>query len=484
METRPVLDDQERADEAIATYSEGAARLSRKRLLLTAATGAGGALAAALVVPAFSLGPNATKVLSESPWRRGRRVVDDAGRPIRAVDVGVGSFRTGFPEHALEGAARLRDRRRPDPRRRARSARRPPRLGARRASSPSRRSARTRAARSRSSATRRSTTRRPGRRSSAPATTRRSPSPTAARARSGPAARSLPQLPLAVDDGGLPGRRLATSRVASARPGGRCARDQARRPVPRVARRLVGSRQEGARLCLPRPLVVPARRDRALLLPRPRRDGHLPDVLLRAELRARRLPRRVRAAARDDDDGGVPLDGRPLVPVEGRAADPADAPLGRERLHRRDRHAPVPHLPDGRVPQAARPERLDRDDDARPRRLRGLRGLLAARRPAVGHGARDRLLGRALGPRDRRVARDGDLGRRVPGQRRVHRPPVHRPRPDHPRRDRGADHDAPRDHRASEARAVPRPRPHRAQRRRSPALARATRFARAGCCSR
>jgi ubiquinol-cytochrome c reductase iron-sulfur subunit len=100
VETRPVLDDQERADDAIASYSEGSARLSRKRLLLTAATGAGGALAAALVVPAFSLGPNATKVLSESPWRRGRRVVDDAGRPIRAVDVGVGSFRTGFPEHA------------------------------------------------------------------------------------------------------------------------------------------------------------------------------------------------------------------------------------------------------------------------------------------------------------------------------------------------------------------------------------------------
>jgi quinol---cytochrome c reductase iron-sulfur subunit len=100
VETRPILDDQERADEAIASYSEGSARLSRKRLLLTAATGAGGALAAALVVPAFSLGPNAAKVLSESPWRRGRRVLDDAGRPIRAVDVGVGSFRTGFPEHA------------------------------------------------------------------------------------------------------------------------------------------------------------------------------------------------------------------------------------------------------------------------------------------------------------------------------------------------------------------------------------------------
>jgi ubiquinol-cytochrome c reductase iron-sulfur subunit len=100
VETRPVLDHQERADAAIATYAEGSVRLSRKRLLLTAATGAGGVLAAALVVPAFSLGPNASRVLAESPWRRGRRVVDDVGRPISAVDVGVGSFRTGFPEHA------------------------------------------------------------------------------------------------------------------------------------------------------------------------------------------------------------------------------------------------------------------------------------------------------------------------------------------------------------------------------------------------
>lgn len=100
VETRPVLDDQERADEAVAALSEGSARVTRKRLLLTAATGAGAALAGALVVPALSLGPNASRVLSESPWRRGRRVVDEHGRPIRAHDVAVGSFRTAFPEHA------------------------------------------------------------------------------------------------------------------------------------------------------------------------------------------------------------------------------------------------------------------------------------------------------------------------------------------------------------------------------------------------
>jgi ubiquinol-cytochrome c reductase iron-sulfur subunit len=100
VEARPELDDQEKAGEAIETYSEGSVRLTRKRLLLTATVGAGGALAGALVFPALSLGPNAVEVLSESPWREGRRVVDDEGRPVRAGDVAVGSFRTAFPEHA------------------------------------------------------------------------------------------------------------------------------------------------------------------------------------------------------------------------------------------------------------------------------------------------------------------------------------------------------------------------------------------------
>ncbi len=100
VEIRPELDDQEEADEAVATLAEGSARLSRRRLLLTAATGAGVALGGALVVPALSLGPNAARVLSESPWRRGRRVVDVAGRPLRATDIAVGSFRTAFPEGA------------------------------------------------------------------------------------------------------------------------------------------------------------------------------------------------------------------------------------------------------------------------------------------------------------------------------------------------------------------------------------------------
>ena len=100
VETRPALDDQERADEAIATYSEGGARLSRKRLLLTAATGAGGALAAALVVPAFSLGPERVAgpvgepLASRAARRRRRRPSDPCGRCGRRL------VPTGFPEYA------------------------------------------------------------------------------------------------------------------------------------------------------------------------------------------------------------------------------------------------------------------------------------------------------------------------------------------------------------------------------------------------
>jgi ubiquinol-cytochrome c reductase cytochrome b subunit len=59
---------------------------------------------------------------------------------------------------------------------------------------------------------------------------------------------------------------------------------------------------------------------------------------------------------------------------------------------------------------------------------RGLPRLLAGRRPAVGHGARDRLPRRPVDPGDRRPVGGGDLRRAVPGQVRVLVADVHRPR--------------------------------------------------------
>jgi ubiquinol-cytochrome c reductase iron-sulfur subunit len=79
---------------------EAGSPVTRKKLLATAGTAAGGALAVAAITPALSLGPWAhTDALYRTPWRRGRRLVDADGRPLRADDIGE-SFYTAFPEGA------------------------------------------------------------------------------------------------------------------------------------------------------------------------------------------------------------------------------------------------------------------------------------------------------------------------------------------------------------------------------------------------
>ncbi len=88
-------------EEIVQIIHESGSRITRKRLLTTAGAAAAGALGAAALTPAVSLGPIwDTGALDRTPWRRGRRVVDENGTPIRAADVLVGSFYTGFPEGA------------------------------------------------------------------------------------------------------------------------------------------------------------------------------------------------------------------------------------------------------------------------------------------------------------------------------------------------------------------------------------------------
>jgi ubiquinol-cytochrome c reductase iron-sulfur subunit len=75
--------------------------ITRKRLLGGAAGLAGGALGAALLAPVVSLGPVFdTSRLNESPWRRGRALVDENGRPLLADEIGSGTFYTAFPAGA------------------------------------------------------------------------------------------------------------------------------------------------------------------------------------------------------------------------------------------------------------------------------------------------------------------------------------------------------------------------------------------------
>jgi ubiquinol-cytochrome c reductase iron-sulfur subunit len=82
----------------VQIVDESANRISRRRLLKLAAGGAGATLGAALVVPALSLGPFLdVGPLRRTPWRRGLRLVDDNGRPLRADDIEEATFYTAFP---------------------------------------------------------------------------------------------------------------------------------------------------------------------------------------------------------------------------------------------------------------------------------------------------------------------------------------------------------------------------------------------------
>jgi ubiquinol-cytochrome c reductase iron-sulfur subunit len=83
--------------------AESGSRITRKRLLGAAAGTAGGALGAALIAPAVSLGPVFDpSPLYDTPWRRGRRLVDSSGEPLLATSIATGTFYTAFPQGAAK----------------------------------------------------------------------------------------------------------------------------------------------------------------------------------------------------------------------------------------------------------------------------------------------------------------------------------------------------------------------------------------------
>jgi len=91
----------EEEDAVARIVEESGDRFTRKRLLLLAGAGAGTALGAALITPAVSLGPVLdVSSLYRTPWRRGVRLVDKAGRGFRADEIEEDTFYTAYPEHA------------------------------------------------------------------------------------------------------------------------------------------------------------------------------------------------------------------------------------------------------------------------------------------------------------------------------------------------------------------------------------------------
>jgi ubiquinol-cytochrome c reductase iron-sulfur subunit len=86
--------------EAVAQIVEESG-LTRRRLLMVALGSAGGAIGLALLAPAASLGPAIHLArFYRTPWRRGRRLVDEQGRPYRADEIEERTFYTAFPEGA------------------------------------------------------------------------------------------------------------------------------------------------------------------------------------------------------------------------------------------------------------------------------------------------------------------------------------------------------------------------------------------------
>ena len=97
----PTLEHVSEQETVERLLEEGVDGISRRRLLKLGLIGAGGMLGLAAVVPALSLGPAfRIKELFATPWRRGRLLVDETGRPWNASDIDEGDFYTAFPAGA------------------------------------------------------------------------------------------------------------------------------------------------------------------------------------------------------------------------------------------------------------------------------------------------------------------------------------------------------------------------------------------------
>jgi ubiquinol-cytochrome c reductase iron-sulfur subunit len=88
--------------EAAADFESGAEEIQRRRLLARTGGLALGALGVAALFPIRSLGAGPGRALFRTNWRRGRRVVDEDGDPLRPDEITVNSVLTVYPEGHVE----------------------------------------------------------------------------------------------------------------------------------------------------------------------------------------------------------------------------------------------------------------------------------------------------------------------------------------------------------------------------------------------
>jgi len=98
VEKRDVLLDEDELENVIEVIESGGQGITRRKLLAGAAGLAGAGLVTAAASPLASLGP-AMSGIHETQWRRGVRLVDDKGRPYSSEEIEIGSFYTALPEH-------------------------------------------------------------------------------------------------------------------------------------------------------------------------------------------------------------------------------------------------------------------------------------------------------------------------------------------------------------------------------------------------
>jgi ubiquinol-cytochrome c reductase iron-sulfur subunit len=78
---------------------EGGTRFTRSRFFKLGLLGAGGTLGLAILAPAVSFGPLfRVGDFLRTPWRRGRRLVDEHGKPYKTSDIEEKNFYLAFPE--------------------------------------------------------------------------------------------------------------------------------------------------------------------------------------------------------------------------------------------------------------------------------------------------------------------------------------------------------------------------------------------------
>jgi ubiquinol-cytochrome c reductase iron-sulfur subunit len=88
----------------VADFQAGGEQLARRGFLVKLMVGAVGALGIAALFPIRSLGPRPGRGLKETPYRRGIRIVTEDGEPVPADELPLDGLLTVYPEGHTDAA--------------------------------------------------------------------------------------------------------------------------------------------------------------------------------------------------------------------------------------------------------------------------------------------------------------------------------------------------------------------------------------------